>query len=177
MLGSVLPELAVRSIVPCFDGEVVAATFAESIAARSKSRLLLWNTSDFTPQAESATPIPQYQPLADQVECLVGAYGHGLVFLHQDGWICSADSLNFDVEYYDRHFFVPTDWLSTTGNLMLGIFRNGNIVFVQRDELVVIRRGLEHFEQGQSRGNGKRPSLTRTMVSDSAVDAVSSKTR
>ena len=74
MLGSVLPELAVRSIVPCFDGKFVAATFAESIASRSKSRLLLWDTSEFTPQAESATPIPHYQPLADQVECLIGAY-------------------------------------------------------------------------------------------------------
>lgn len=53
----------------------------------------------------------------------------------------------------------------------------GNIVFVQRDELAMIRRGLEHFEQGQSRGIGKRPSLTRTTLSNSAVDAVSSKTR
>jgi WD40 repeat protein len=174
MLGSVLPELAIRSIVPCFDGKVVAATFAESVASRSKSRLLLWNTSDFTPQAESAAPIPHYQPLADQVECLIGAYGHRLVFLHQDGWICSADAQRFDVEYFDRHFFIPTDWLSTTSDLRLGIFRNGNIVFVQRDELAVIRRGLEHFEQGQSRGIGKRPSLTRTTMSDSVVDAVSS---
>lgn len=170
MFGSVLPELTIRSIAPSFHGKVVAATFTESRGSRSKARLVLWNTSDFNPQAESVAPIPHYQPLADQVECLIGAHGQRLVFLHQDGWICSADSQSFDVECYDRHFFVPTDWLSTTNGFMLGIFRNGVIIFVQRDELAVIRRGLEHFEDVHSRGSGKRPSLTGKTLSDSVVD-------
>jgi hypothetical protein len=183
MVGSVLPELAIRSITPCFNGNVVATTFAESLASRSKSKLMLWDTREFSLKAteavqnglrQTATPIPNYQPLADQVEHLIGTYGQKVVFLHQDGWVCSADSVNFDVEFFDRHFFIPADWLSTTGGLMLEIFRNGNIVFVQRDELAVIRRGMEHFEQGQSRAIGKRPSLTRSTISDSSLGTVSS---
>jgi WD40 repeat protein len=172
LVGSLLPELTIRSIVPCFDGNVIATTFAESVASRSNSKLIMWNASDFAPGTKAAAPIPDYKPLADHVEHIIGIYGHKLVFLHQDGWVCSADSQNFDTEFFDRHFFLPADWLSTTGGLMLEIFRNGNIVFVQRDELAVIRRGMEHFEQGQSRGVGKRPSLTRSMMSDSVLEKV-----
>jgi WD40 repeat protein len=183
MAGSVPPELAIRSVTPCFNGNVVATTFTESLASRSKSKLMLWNTFELSLEAAeaaqngllpTATPIPDYQPLADQVEHLIGTYGQKVVFLHQDGWVCSADSQNFDVEYFDRHFFVPADWLSTTGGLMLEIFRNGNIVCVQRDELAVIRRGMEHFEQGQSRGIGKRPPLTRSAMSDPLLEKVPS---
>ena len=172
LIGSVLPELTIQSIVPCFDGTVIAATFGESTVSQSKSKLILWNASDFAPEAKAAAPIPDYQPLADHVEHIVGVYSHRLVFLHQDGWVCSADSQRFDVECFDRHFFLPADWLSTTGGLMLEILRNGNIVFVKRDELAVIRRGMEYFEQDQSRGMGKRPSLTTSTMSDPVLEKV-----
>jgi len=155
--------------MPCFGGNVIATTFAESLASRSKSKLILWNIEDFATEAKVATAIPHYQPLADQVECLMGTYGHRLVFLHQDGWVCSADAQNFDAEYFDRHFFFPSDWLSTTGGLMLAIFSNGVIVIVQGEEVATVRRGMEHFEQGQSRGLGKNPSATRRTVSDSVL--------
>ena len=172
MTGSVLPELTIRSIIPCFDRNVFATSFAESLAARSISRLILWNVSDFTPDSSSAAPIPHYQPLADHVEYLIGVYGHRLVFLRQDGWICSADSASFDDEYYDRHFFLPADWLSTTGGMLMEVFKNGSIVFVHRDEVAIIRRGLEHFEFGQSRGLGKRPSLAKTARSDESAESM-----
>jgi hypothetical protein len=170
LLGSMLPELAITAMMPCLDNQVLATTFTESLASRSKPKLLLWKTDDFTPLSESAAPIPNYQPLADQVEHLVGIYGHRLVFLHQGGWVCSADSQSFDVEYFDRHFFFPSDWLSTTGGLMLEIFRNGNIAFVQRDEVAVVRRGMEHFEHGLSRDVGKRTSLLKGKMSDPLVE-------
>ena len=176
MAGSVLSEFAIRSISPCFDGKVFATIFAESLASRSRSKLMLWNTSDFAPQSGSAAPIPNYQPLADQVEYLIGVYGRRLVFLHQDGWICSANTQSFDVESLDRHFFFPADWLSTTRGLMLEIFKNGNIAFVQRDEVAIIRRGMEHIEIGQSRRSTKRPPLARSARPDPVVEMMSSVT-
>jgi hypothetical protein len=173
LLGFKSQELAVRSITPCFDSNVIAISFAESLASRSRSRLVLWNLADFTAEAQSAVAIPHYQFMADEVEHIMGAYAHRLVFLHQDGWVCSADSQSFDPEYCYRHFFFPSDWLSTTGGLMLEIFRNGNIVFVQRDEIAIVKRGLDHLEQGQSRGS-KRPSVTKGTLSDSVVERISS---
>jgi len=175
MTGSILPELSIRAITSCFDGRVIATTFAESLASRSKSKLLLWHASDFSPEKDAAAPIPHYQPLAAHVECIIGTYNHRLVFLHQDGWICSADPQNFDVEFYDRHFFLPADWMSATptGGLMLSIFpHNGTIVFVQRDEVAIIQKGMNYFEGGQSKGISKRPSLIRSTRSDSSHSTV-----
>lgn len=169
LLGSTSSDLAVRAIMPCFNSKVLAIRFAESLAPRSKSKVVLWNLDDFAVESKSAAAILDYQPMADQIEHILGNYGHRLVFLHRDGWVCSADSQNFDPEYFDRHFFFPGDWLSTTGGLMLEILQNGNIVFVQRDEIAVVKRGMEHMESNQSRGPGRRPTLPGMTMSDPII--------
>jgi len=167
LTGPVLLELFISSVTSCFDGEVIATTFAESLASGSRSKLFLWYTASFTIDSTTATPISHYQPLADEVEKLIGSYARRLVFLHQDGWVCSADAQNFSAEFFDRHFFFPVDWLSTSGmgRLMLGVSgRTGNVVFVQGDELAVVLKGLDTFETGASRA--KRPSISGSMRSE-----------
>lgn len=154
--GAILPELAIRSITPCFNGTIIATTFADFGGRNAKSKLLLWSSSDFTEKVEMAAPIPKFQYLADEVEFLIGAYGQRLIFLHSSGWVCSTDSETFNVI---RHFFIPADWLSTNINLMIEVTRNGDILFVKRDEVAVIKRGLETSEQGQYNAPAKRPSL------------------
>lgn len=155
--GAILPELSIRSITPCFNDTIIATTFANSGGRNAKSKLLLWSSSDLTETAETAAPVPKYQYLADQVEYLIGAYGQRLVFLHSSGWVCSTDSKTFEVI---RHFFIPADWLSTNINLMIEVTRNGDIIFVKRDEVAVIKRGLDTSEQGPYNASGKRPSLS-----------------
>lgn len=154
--GAILPELAIRSITPCFNDTIIATTFADSGGRNAKSKLLLWNSSDFTEKSDMAAPVPKFQYLADQVEFLVGAYRQRLVFLHSSGWVCSTDSETFNVI---RHFFIPADWLSTNINLMIEVARNGDIIFVKRDEVAVIKRGLDTTDQGPYNASGKRPSL------------------
>jgi len=169
--GFAFTDLAVCSVLPCFDNTVIAVTFNESTVSRSKSHLLFWNSSDFAPESHSAAPIPHFQPLVDKVECLIGVHGRRLVFLDRDGWVCSADDQHLDPDERVRHFFFPPDWLTAAQGLMLGIFENSNIVIVQRDEIAVIRRGLEHFEQGHSKGGiSKRPSLARSSLSEPALE-------
>ena len=154
--GAILPELAIRSITPCFDGAIIATAFAKSTGADGKSKLALWNTSDFNVGSETATPVPKYQYLADQVEFLIGNYGQRLVFLHAGGWICSTDPKTFGIT---RHFFIPSDWLITSGAVMIEVTRYGDIIYVKRDEVAVIKRGLMISEAQPSHGTGKRPSL------------------
>ena len=156
--GTALLELAIQSITPCFNGTVVATAFAKSSGAHSKSKIILWATSDFTAQSEAAAPVPKYQYLADQVEFLVGCYGERLVFLHSSGWICSTDPKTF---YVTRHFFIPADWLSASSSMMVEVLQNGDIVFVKRDEVAVIKRGLETSEPQSSDVAGRRPSPGR----------------
>ncbi|MCJ1244025.1 hypothetical protein MMC30_001222 [Trapelia coarctata] len=157
--GSILPELWIRSITPCFKGTVVATAFGETPGPHSRSKLLLWNTADFTVESRTIAPVPKYQYLADQVEFLIGGYGQRLVFLHSSGWVCSVDPQTPDFGYHIRHFLVPADWLSTNSELMVEITRKGDIVFVRRDEVAVIKRGLEASEQGPNSAPGKRPLL------------------
>ena len=155
--GAVLPELAIRSITPCFDGAIIATEFARSVGVDAKSKLALWNTSDFNTKSETAAPVPKYQYLADQVDFLIGNYGRRLVFLHSSGWICSTDPQTFRIT---RHFFIPSDWLSTNGTAMIEVTQFGDIIYVKRDEVAVIKHDLVNSEQHSSNERGKRPSLT-----------------
>ena len=157
--GSVLPDLAIRSITPCSDGAVIATAFSEVSRPNSESKLLLWNTSDFSPKSRSAAPVPSYQTLADEMKFLIGNDGQRVVFLQSSGWVCSANMQSSDPNKFSRHFFFPADWLSTNTELLCAVTRNGDILFVKHDEVAVIKRGLQNIEPEPHDAFGKRPSL------------------
>lgn len=157
--GSILPELAIRSITPCFNNTTIATTFGEDLKPQSKSKLLLWNAADFGIESKIAAPIPKYHSLADQVKTLIGDDGQRLVFLRSDNWISSADPESANADHYDRHFFLPADWLSSNVNLMIRVAHGRDIIFVRRDEVAVIKRGLDNIEEEAGGKPGKRPSL------------------
>ncbi|KAL8940002.1 MAG: hypothetical protein Q9211_002481 [Gyalolechia sp. 1 TL-2023] len=157
--GSVLPELMIHSITPCFHGSLVATTFKESLGTRSKSKLLLWDSSDFSTSARTAVPNPKYHYLADEVQVLIGSDGQRLVFLHGNGWVCSVDPQSTSLEHFVRHFFFPADWLSTDSPLLLEITRRSDIIFVKREEIAVIKRGLETSEKGSGGPLGRSSPL------------------
>lgn len=62
-----------------------------------------------------------------------------------------------NADRYTRHFFIPIDWLSAGANLMIDMTCNGDIVFVKRHEIAVIKRGLETSEQGPSATGARSP--------------------
>lgn len=156
--GSILPELAIRTITSCFNDTIIATTFGDDSNPQSVSKLLLWNAADFCVGAKSAAPIPKFHSLADHVKTLIGDDGQRLVFLRSDSWICSADFESAKTDHYHRHFFLPADWLSTNIKLMTSVTHEGDIIFVKRDEVAVIKRGLDNIEDTGNRP-GKRPSL------------------
>lgn len=169
--GSKIPTSAIRSITACFNGAVLAITFAESSPGHSKSKLLLFCTADFTPHSKRAASIPKYQYLADHVEFLIGAHGQRLVFLHSSGWVCSAEAETLK-DHLVRHFFIPADWLSNSG-LMIEVTRNGDIIFVKRNEVAVIKRGLENSERGLDNSEQGSQSTSDKRALLLAVPAVS----
>jgi WD40 repeat protein len=155
--GSILPDLTIRSITSCFDGKGIATTFRESGRSHSKSKLLLWNTSDFAVGSKRAAAIPNYHSLSEQVDFLIGPSGQKLLFLHSNSWICSIDPQNG--ANLIRHFFLPADWLSTNIELMIKVTSKNNIIFVKRAEVAVIKRGLDNIEQETNNVAERRPSL------------------
>lgn len=157
--GSVLPELMINSITPCFNGHIIATAFKDSLAPRAKTKLLFWNSSDFNIQARSCVPVSKYHYLSDQVQVLIGSDSQKFVFLHTSGWVCSVDAQATGTGHYIRHFFFPADWLSTDAPLIIKITKRRDIIFAKRDEVAVIKRGLEISERGFDGGGGKLSSL------------------
>lgn len=153
-----LSGISIRFMMSCGQGHYLAATFSESSASRHPPRkLLLWKTSECFLQYEPMKVLPSYRILADQVRYVIGAYRQRLVFLDSNGWICSADVGIPNADQCTRHFPIPADWLSTGANLMIDITCNGDIVFVKRHEIAVIKRGLDTSEQGPSAVGARSP--------------------
>ena len=169
--GTILAELSIHSVTSCFGGTILATAFAEYTGTHAKSRLLLWDASDFTTASERAVPVPKYQYLTDQVELLVGAFGPKLIFLSTGGWICSTDAESFEVV---RHFFIPADWRSTNQEVMMDVTRNGDVLFVKKDEVAVIKRGLETVVQAvqpaSTTGSGRHGSRGLLAVPGPVLD-------
>ena len=90
---------------------------------------------------------------------MIGIDEKRLVFLHSEGWICSAEARAAKSEVYNRHFFLPIDWLTSNTNMITEVTYNGDIIFVKGEEVAVIKRGLENVEMEASEAPGKRPSL------------------
>ena len=174
--GNPLPQLSIQSLTLCAQGRYLAATFCEISGSLSRSKkLLLWRTSDCTTQSSSIEAVPSSQVLTDQVQFLIGSCGQRLIFLHSNGWVCSIDLLKPDVDHHVRHFFIPVDWLGAGVDLIIDVTCNGDIVFIKRHEVALIKRGLEATEQGpaavgkrSSETGAKRPSLqvTKSQMSE-----------
>lgn len=138
---------AIRSIIPCLKGSVIATTFGQFSQRHCKSKLLLWNAADFSLEFQNVTIKAKYKTEADEIDFLIGMDRRRLVFLHSDNWICSKDPLN--PEGTARHFFLPADWLTINNDLMIEIAQPGReILFVKRSEVAVIKRGLVSDELG-----------------------------
>ena len=161
MIGGVSNDFTVQSILPCFGNSIIATTFSDPKSSKSKSRILLWNAKDITLGSLTVTAIPHYQPLADGIEYLMGTSNDRLVFLHQDGWVCSANGQTFDIEKYHRHFFFPEDWLRTESGCTAKISPNGLITMVRGEEIAVVRNGLDHHECGQFNFSSQTGSFLR----------------
>lgn len=92
---------------------------------------------------------------------LIGDDGKRLIFLHNDSWICSAKASAAETKTYDRPFFIPADWLTTDMKMMTGVTCKGDIIFVKRDEVAVITRGLGNIEQ---EGSNMQPPGNRQLL-------------
>lgn len=157
--GSILPELVIRSITPCFGGAVLATAFSDTLRPYADSKLLLWSTLDFTPDSKSAAPVPRYRSLADRVKHLIGDDGQKVVFLDSSNWVCSSNLQSSNEEKYSRHFFLPAGWVTMTVDLQCRVTCNGDILVVKHDEVAVIKRGFDNVEQDADGNRGKRPLL------------------
>jgi hypothetical protein len=148
----------------------------------------IWDLRDFVLKNDSESGDQQNVatifPLFDfgltkvKVELLIGVANDRAVFLGANNWVYSTD-MNNDLglgarigadtsssagSAVTRHFFFPDDWCSSINRTLVDIRRSGEMIFVKRSELAVIRRGLEVSEHGTlnaHRGLAARQALAK----------------
>ncbi|KAH7304039.1 hypothetical protein B0I35DRAFT_383123 [Stachybotrys elegans] len=96
------------------------------------------------------SPLPISNLLCDAVDVVLGTYRERMVFLHSDGWICSIKAAEFRQGSHAAtilyHFSPPAEWLLAS-KLLIRMTITGDIMFVVKGEVAVVRRGLERFAE------------------------------
>jgi len=108
----------------------------------SPVKVLLCEGSAFNIKSQMVSPSIQLEKLDEHILHLIGFYGTRLVFLDQKLWVCTVDIVSWDGRAYVKHFFIPHDWHSCIRQLIMRVTVKGDVVFVKRDEVAIIKGGL-----------------------------------
>jgi WD40 repeat protein len=139
-------DMSVKAAASCSDGCKLSIEFSNPLDPQSTSHVLIVDTSSFDePFASPIVPLPAFSKLSPNVEHLIGSVGRRLIFLNRRMWICSLDLESFSGEYY-QHCFIPDDWLNANWNFILKVTNKGDLVFVKKSEIAIIKRALDSKE-------------------------------
>ena len=126
-----------------------ATLFSDVTTRYCNLRGFLLDTSNFPEDSTSPFRTQSCCILDEGVRHLIGYYGRNLVYLTHDGWVCSIELHGAATI---RHFFLPADWLCANGELIIVVTAKGVLLLAIKDELAVIKRGLEsRIETDQKR--------------------------
>ncbi|KAK1829368.1 hypothetical protein QBC39DRAFT_311254 [Podospora conica] len=129
----------------------------------SKTKYQLWNAQSISAAPGNPTT-PLTLPDTTTVKVLIGTFASRLIFFTTDGWIASFDLAQPTPESLLRHFFIPIDWTIAGHMLVIGLGRNGEILFARGDELAVVKKGLEGTEDPEARVDLRRGGLQPAAV-------------
>ena len=89
-------------------------------------------------------PAPHFLCLRDRIEHVIGQFGKRFIFLDRSFWVSSIEPTTFKEDQYQRHFFVPEEWMSSNPRLLFKITSKGDFVFVKGSELAIIKKALDY---------------------------------
>lgn len=152
-LDSHIPsDLSPHYMRPIFNNSVLAIMYGEIGRPLSKTKLMLYDTSELRPNAATLLAASIYKYLCSKVTHILGTVGRGvkerLVFLQDANWVFTVDAENAKESRLSAHFFFPVDWLSITDHLglMAEVTEWGDVLMVRKDEVAIIRRSLTRVE-------------------------------
>ena len=121
----------------------------------------LFPTQSITSGADIVEPVASLEDIAKDIKHVLGTHKSLLIFLSQQGWLCSINIDETSPENsYTRHFFIPLQWHSITDHLAMCVTKKGCIVLAVRSEVAVFHNGLTF---------GERVGCKGTMVSTRAL--------
>lgn len=158
---SELQHLAVHSAVTIFSGSntQLAVSYTTRLGQNTGrgsqgSKIICFSASALPPKVIDQPVVASAEPDAvyEVIEIIVGMYRERLVFLHVDGWICSVKASavgnvtgpsSGKGEGVEHHFAPPLGWLRTSQDLLIRVSRLGDVLFVVKGEVAVVKRGLD----------------------------------
>lgn len=138
----------IASLTANSTASAICAHFREPPGNQSRARLRLWSLAlarDVHDQ--SVKDLANYDGIAREVKAVVGFYKMFLLFLDQNGWICSLNADHKGNEKtYIRHFFVPYSW-HCSGELIFAVTTKGSTALARKEGIAVFHRGLDFEER------------------------------
>jgi hypothetical protein len=92
---------------------------------------------------EEVFALVRYERVAAMIEHLIRIKDERLFCLNRELWVCSLNMAGDDPEHI-FHMFIPDAWINTNSRLVSQLTLKGDLVFMVRDEIAVIKRGLVH---------------------------------
>lgn len=156
-----LQHLAVHSAVTIFGGSntQLAVSYTTKLGQNTGrgsqgSRIVCFPASALPPKTsnQSIAALTESESVYEAIDIILGMYRERLIFLHVDGWICSVkasvagNSIGTGAskgEGVVHHFAPPLGWLRTSRELLIRVSRLGDVLFVVKGEVAVVKRGLD----------------------------------
>ena len=130
-------------------GTLLVVELSQLYEERSTTDTLIFNLNSLDSEKGFLTTATRYNKVGESIRHIIGGYGSKLLFVDASRWVCSIDAGQHDLSYYVRHFHIPSDWQSQQRRLRMAVTRNGDVLFVQMNEVAVISQGLDFEERVQ----------------------------
>ena len=141
-------QLVVENVILFRDNDRFVVELTEPHGQRLTAQLLVYHMSIFDVKAAEPSLIEGLQLVSQNALRLIGGHDSRLVFLSRQLWVCSIDMRQRGGRTsYTRHFAIPSDWHSQRQILSADITCQGVLVFNRREEIAVIKNGLEAKEE------------------------------
>jgi hypothetical protein len=165
-----IDDWPIGRVVPRFHHQY-AITLSDSRGRNFSKAVQIWDVGAVSAELLTLAPTFVLDREDVHVEEVLGILNDHLIFLDNKYWVCSL-SINpsrrlsrlpsssseltppragsWEADEVTRYFFLPYDWISLAVKLDVDICKGGEVFFVRRSEVAVIKKGFSVAEQGSS---------------------------
>ena len=174
---------AATTMLPMFSADATVNGRNMSIyhpADRSRGlapSMRVFPTQNISSRADIVKPVASFDDVAKDIKCIIGTHKSLLIYLSQQGWICSINIDDISPEkFYTRHFFIPLQWHSNIDQLAMCVTNKGCIALAVKSEIAVFHNGLNFEERVGCKGTmaSARASMRSVMKRGNSEPARSS---
>ncbi|KAI4162434.1 MAG: hypothetical protein LQ342_004000 [Letrouitia transgressa] len=134
-------------------GRNLCIYYAGDSSAGLAPSMRVFSMQSITSKADVINPAANFNDVAKDVKCIIGVHKSLLLYLSQQGWLCSINIDDISPEkFYTRHFFIPLQWHSNTDHLAMCVTSKGCVVLAVKNEIAIFHNGLTFEERVGCKG-------------------------